>query len=120
MVPIELVSGALNQLIDLCPVPWLEATAILQVDYDGAQRLDLPAFTRMEQRQDSPFATPRVASFARDVVRTFLAQDGICVRGSGWRHRPLTLCEGGAACRVLISDSGIRLAFTPDFLDGVE
>ena len=120
MVPVSSTSGRLLPMVDLCPVPWLEASAILSADYLDAQALDLVALAR--HAASIYGATSSLASYASDVMESFFGGENevaIALTDKDWRHMTVTLSQGGEPCRVLIGAAGVRLAFTPDFLEGL-
>lgn len=118
MVPVAASEGKLDPLIDQCPVPWLEATAILEANYDLAQPLRLP---RLIAHANSlkPAAESAIANFARDLLQAFAGHDGIFCCDQAWRHMQIRTAAGVEPCRVFIGAAGVRLAFVPDFLEGV-
>lgn len=118
MVPIAASEGKLEPLIDQCPVPWLEATAILEVNYELAQPLRLPRVLAHANRLN-PAADSAIANFARDLLQAFVGRDGIFFCDRDWRHTQIRTSTGVEPCRVFIGAGGVRLAFVPDFLEGV-
>jgi len=120
MVPVGAVSGALTSMTDLCPVPWLEATAVLGVEYDKAADLSLMKLVAQSHQilaERSP-----LSQFAKRVTDIFIGTDkehAIALTDKNWRHAAFCMSEGGEPCRVFIGAAGVRLAFTPDFLEGV-
>lgn len=120
MVPVGETAGPLHPILDRCPVPWLEATAILDVQYEAAAPLSL--VTLVQQGQSIQDPTSPLALFAQAVLESFIgsgADYAIALTDNHWRHTRITLSQGGEPCRVLIGAAGVRLAFTPDFLEGV-
>lgn len=119
MVPVAATSGVLDDLIDRCPVPWLEATTIIAADYASAEPLEL--FSLVHQMQQVPVRAGMAlfAQFSRELLEAFAGQDGIFLHDRQWRHTRIHLSTGGQECRVLMGEAGLRLAFTPDFLAGV-
>lgn len=118
MVPVAATEGKLEPLIDLCPVPWVEATAILEADYDTAQPLNVAVLMRHADRLN-PKAGAAIAGFARDLLSTFVGMNGIYFYDRSWRHAQIRTTTGVEPCRVFIGEAGVRLAFVPDFLEGV-
>jgi hypothetical protein len=118
MVPVAASEGKLEPLVDQCPVPWIEATAILDVDYEVAQPLSLPLLVKHAGRLN-PKAGNAIADFARDLLQAFVGQNGIYFYDQAWRHAQIRTSTGVEPCRVFIGATGIRLAFVPDFLEGV-
>lgn len=119
MVPVGAISGRLVPILDQCPVPWLEATAILDADYTTAAALSLVTLVRHGQSIENT-ASP-LAQFAQAVLESFVGSDAdfaVALSDKDWRHTRITLAQGGEPCRVLIGAAGVRLAFTPDFLEG--
>lgn len=120
MVPVGAISGRLVPVLDQCPVPWLEATAILDADYDTAAALSLVALVQHGQSIQNPAS--QLGQFAQAVLESFVGSDtdsAVALTDKDWRHTRITLAQGGEPCRVLIGAAGVRLAFTPDFLEGV-
>ncbi|WP_025918315.1 hypothetical protein [Herminiimonas sp. CN] len=120
MVPVGAISGRLVPVLDRCPVPWLEATAILDADYHTAAPLSLVELVRHGQSIQNP--TSPLGLFAQAVLESFVGSDAdfaVALSDKDWRHTRITLAQGGEPCRVLIGAAGVRLAFTPDFLEGV-
>lgn len=120
MVPVSSVSGVLTSMTDLCPVPWLEATAVLAVDYD--QAADLSLMKLVQQSQQIHAERSPLSRFARTVTDIFIGTEketAIALTDKNWRHAAFCMSEGGEPCRVFIGATGVRLAFTPDFLEGV-
>lgn len=120
MVPVGAVSGALTSIIDSCPVPWREATAVLAVEYGKAADLSLMKLVGQSQQilaERSP-----LSQFATRLTNLFIGTDkehAIALTDKNWRHAAFYISEGGEPCRVFIGAAGVRLAFTPDFLEGV-
>lgn len=120
MVPVGETAGPLHPILDRCPVPWLEATAILDADYASAAALSLVTLVQHGHSIKDP-ASP-LALFAQAVLESFIGTGtdyAIALTDNHWRHSRITLSQGGEPCRVLIGAAGVRLAFTPDFLEGV-
>lgn len=120
MVPVAAISGRLVPILDRCPVPWLEATAILDADYDTAAPLSLVTMVQHAQSITDP--TSPLGMFAQAVLESFIGVGidyAIALTDKDWRHTKVTMAQGGEPCRVLIGSAGVRLAFTPDFLEGV-
>lgn len=116
MVPVAATTGRLIPIVDRCPVPWLEASAILGAEYDQAAPLSLVGLVQ------SARDLKRVAPFSEQVLSLLLGFDtgrAVALADKDWRHTIITLAQGGAPCRVLIGAAGVRLAFTPDFLEGL-
>lgn len=119
MVPVGALSGRLLPVLDQCPVPWLEATAILAADYDRAAALSLLSLVQYAHSFEIP--TSVLSQFAQTVLESFIGSEtapAIALTDKHWRHTTITLAQGGEPCRVLIGAAGVRLAFTPDFLEG--
>lgn len=106
------------EVIDKCPVPLLEASAIIGMEYVHAMPIDYPNFLNCADRM-GPVANSPLGSFAHDIVRAFSGKDGIYAFDRHWRHAQIYLSEGCEPSRIFIGENGIRFAFTPDFLDGV-
>lgn len=119
MIPVASARGPLLPVVDHCPVPWLEATAILAADYATATPLALVAM--VQQARCLRDSTSPLGRWAYQVLAAFLCSEGatVALADSGWRHTQITLAQGGEPCRVLIGAAGVRLAFTPDFLEGL-
>lgn len=120
MVPIRATAGRLIPMVDRCPVPWLEAAAILAADYDSAGNLSLVSLAQHVQSIKGP--TSPLGLFAQSVLESFIGSEtepAVALSDKDWRHTTITLAQGGEPCRVLIGAAGVRLAFTPDFLEGV-
>jgi hypothetical protein len=118
MVPVAASVGRLDPLVDQCPVPWLEATSILAVDHADAQPLSVSKMMRQVQHQ-RPLDKTRMANFARDLMEAFSGPNGVYFQDQDWRHAQIRLASGEEPCRVLIGERGVRLAFVPDFLEGL-
>jgi hypothetical protein len=118
MVPLSASFGKLGDFVDQCPVPHLEATAILDANYGEAARLDFqdlvgaPMWARIHNFEP-------LAAVAKGFADRFLGDYGIHTFDQDWRHIQIRLSAGGQPCRVLIGRRGVRLAFTPDFFEGV-
>ncbi len=119
MVPVNATAGRLVPIRDLCPVPWLEATEILAADYTTAAPLSLVSLVT---GAGSIHRTSPHALFAQVVVETFVGSDteaAVALTDTDWRHTRIQMAQGGASSRVFIGAAGVRLAFTPDFLEGI-
>lgn len=120
MVPVGASAGRLQPVVDRCPVPWLEASAILAAEYDGAAPLSLVHL--VQQARSITHATAPLGQFAQSVLESFLGSEhesAIALTDKDWRHTSITLAQGGEPCRIFIGAAGVRLAFTPDFLEGI-
>lgn len=118
LVPIVASTGKLGDLVDKCPVPLLEITAILEADYATAAPLDLANMLAAPFWQQIRRFEP-LAVFSRQLLDSFTGDDGIHVHDADWRQAQIHLAAGGEPCRVLIGASGVRFAFTPDFFEGM-
>lgn len=120
MLPVGATAGRLIPMVDRCPIPWLEASAILAADYAAAAPLSLVALVQQSRRIHRS-ASP-LGQFARSVMAAFLGSETelpVALADKDWRHAQITLSQGGEPCRVFIGAAGVRLAFTPDFLEGI-
>ncbi|MBF8176945.1 hypothetical protein [Herminiimonas contaminans] len=117
MVPVTASTGKLDDLVDQCPIPHLEASAILDADYAGAEVLDIGCIVASSRWRRLDHGSS-VYAFARQLLDAFLADDGVHAYDQAWRHTQIRLSAGGQPCRVLMGQSGVRLALTPDFLEG--
>lgn len=120
MVPVGSACGRLMPIVDRCPVPWLEATAILAADYAAATPLSLVDLVQHAQRIRDPKSP--LAQFAHSLLDSFVGSDidfAVALSDRDWRHTKIILAQGGEPCRVFIGAAGVRLAFTPDFLEGL-
>lgn len=120
MIPVGASAGRLLPVVDGCPVPWLEATAILGADYAAAAQLSLVDLVQHARSITHP--TSPLGQFAHSLMESFLGSEhepAIALTDKDWRHTRITLTQGGESCRVFIGAAGVRLAFTPDFLEGI-
>jgi hypothetical protein len=114
LVPMVASMGKLDAVVDMCPVPHLEATAIIAADYEAGTKFDLEAFVFSPGWNRINNFSP-LAKIGRDFAEMFLGGYGIFAHDQQWRHLQIRLSPGEAPCRVLIGMNGTRLAFTPDF-----
>jgi hypothetical protein len=113
MVPIVTSVGKLDDLVDQCPVPLLEASAILAADYELAEPLDmLGVLSEPFWKKIKHFAP--LQAFWQELTECYFGDGGVHAHDQHWRHIQIRLSAGGEPCRVLIGVSGVRLAFTPD------
>lgn len=124
MVPVSACEGRLLPLIDQCPVPLREATAILEARHDIAQALRLPTLIAHARSiacwtSARPTQGSMLAEFARELLEVFAGHDGLFLYDGDWRHAQIHTSAGVEPCRVFIGAAGVRLAFVPDFLEGV-
>lgn len=120
MVPVAVTTGRLVPIVDRCPVPWMEATEILSADYSAAVPLSLVDLVQNAQSIKDPMSS--LGLFAQAVIDSFIGTEtdfAVALIDKDWRHTSIIISRGGQPSRVFIGSSGVRLAFTPDFLEGV-
>lgn len=98
-VPIALMAGNLQVLIDGCPVNWAEVCAVLDVDADTPAD-SIPWSCRRQFGPDHPYS--------KNLMR-------MAALGDAWRLRLLTFAPGGGRCWVF-SQGGMRFAITADLV----
>lgn len=122
MVPMARISGRLDDLMDRCPIPWLEAAAILEPDYaTAAAPLDVQRLSSLVNGAvdaDTSVAGNDVTQLM-PILGHFAGDNGIACCDRDWRQAVFVLSAGGTRSRVFIGRHGIRFAFTPDFLGDV-
>lgn len=118
MVPSHRIGLDGLKVVEQSPIPWLEATEILAAPYDAAASIYFPDLVDQADRL-SPAAGGALGDFARNILQAFAGQDGIYAMDRHWRHAQIRLSEGCEPARIFIGETGVRFAFTPDFLDGV-
>lgn len=108
-VPMRLVWGPFDGVLDRLPVPWEEAWSLINADHERARSLN----------------ERTVHSFGARIARTDLSHDEHLLRifmtriyptEPLWSHMRMRLDGWGGRCRVFMGAAGTRMAFTHDFL----
>ncbi|TCS35827.1 hypothetical protein EDC30_109126 [Paucimonas lemoignei] len=107
MVPIAAATGRFDGLVDQCPVPHLEAAAILEPEYADAEPLYLTLLMSKSFWRRIPEAD------RQQLMEMLISKEKICAYDAAWRYVWIQLCTGGKPCLLLIGETGVRLAYAP-------
>ncbi|WP_233869298.1 hypothetical protein [Paraburkholderia adhaesiva] len=108
-VPMRLVWGPFDGVLDRLPVPWEEAWSLVNADQLHARTLTDRAVRSLGDR----IARSNLSHDER-LLRIFVTE--IFPTDPVWSHRRMRLDGWGGRCRVFLGAQGTRMAFTHDFI----